>query len=68
MHEAIKLLGSTKSKITKDKNSKNVPFSKLLKWYQYILILLTTIIKKIKESAIHLFHIHLYIYKLYTFS
>ena len=46
--EIIKLLGSTKSKITKNKNGENVP---------HLEILLAMIIKKIREFNIHLFQI-----------
>ena len=31
--ETMKLLGSTKNKITKDKNGENVPISKLLRYF-----------------------------------
>ena len=50
----MKLLGSTKTKITKNKNGENAPYLKLLKLYQYIVILLI-IISKIQESCAHLF-------------
>ena len=43
----MKLLGSTKSKITKDKNAENY---KYLEYYWYIVILLITVINKIEES------------------
>ena len=33
MPETMKLLGSTKNKITKDRNGQNVPYLKITKWY-----------------------------------
>ena len=51
----MKLLGSTKSKITKDKNGKNVPHLEITEVVLiYIGILLITIISKIQEPCIHL--------------
>ena len=49
----MKLLGSTKSKITKDENGENVPHLKIDEVVLAYLILLTTIISKIQESCIH---------------
>ena len=45
----MKLLGGTKSKLTKDENGENVPCLELLKQYQFILILSVMMIKKIQE-------------------
>ena len=50
----MKLFGSTKSNITKDKNGKNMPHLQINEVVQYIVILLITIINKIQESYIHL--------------
>ena len=47
----MNLLGSTKNKIAKDKNGKNVP-------HLEIIILVTKIINKIQESYIYLFLLH----------
>ena len=47
----MKLLGSIRNKITKDKNCENVPHLEITE----VVILLTTIINKIQESCIHLF-------------
>ena len=50
----MKLLGSTESKITKDKNGKNVPHLEITE---------VMIISKIQECYIHLFQtIHLVVY------
>ena len=63
MPETMELLGSTKSKITKDQNGKNYPH---LEFTEVVLIhcnILTMIISKIQESGIHLFLInHLFNY------
>ena len=48
--ETMKLLGSTKSKITKDQNGENVPHLEITE-----VVLLTMITNKIQESCIHLF-------------
>ena len=48
--ETMKLLGSTKIKISKNKNSENVPYLKITE----VVYLLTRIINKIQESYIHL--------------
>ena len=53
--ETTKLLGSTKSKITKDKNGENVPHLEITDIVLYTVILLTTFISKIQEFCIHLF-------------
>ena len=61
MPETIKLLGSTKSKITKDENSENVPHLEINEVILVILVcsnLSATIIKNIQESCIHLFLIN----------
>ena len=51
----MKLIVTTKNKITKDESGENVPHLKLLKWYYwYIVILLITIISKMQESCMHL--------------
>ena len=59
----MKLFGSTKSKMTKDKNRKNMPYLKIT---EIILIhrnIVATIISKIQESCIHLFLVnHLFNY------
>ena len=64
--ETMKLLASTKNKITKDKNYENVQhfeISIINKQYQFIVTLLIMIINKIQEFYIHLFQInHLIIY------
>ena len=51
--ETMKLLRSTKSKITKDKNSENVPHLEIND-----VVLSTTIIDMIQESCIHIFLIN----------
>ena len=72
----MKLFGSTKSNITKDKNGKNMPHLQTNEVVQYIVILLITIINKIQESYIHLilmnhlvdyqiFHPKIYIFENY---
>ena len=55
MAETTKLLGSTKRKITKDKNCGNVPHLEIT---EFIVILSTMIINKILESCIHLFQVN----------
>ena len=50
----MKLLVSTKCKITKDENVENVPHLKITELILVIVILLTKIINKIPESCIHL--------------
>ena len=54
----MKLLGSSKSKIPKDKNGENVPNLEITDLVFVHVILLTTIINKIQESCIHLFLIN----------
>ena len=56
--EMMKLLGSSKSKIPKDKNGENVPNLEITDLVFVHVILLTTIINKIQESCIHLFLIN----------
>ena len=56
----MKLLGSTKSKITKDKNGKNVLYLEVTE-VVFIVILSVIIIIKIQESCVHLFLINLLI-------
>ena len=51
----MKLLGSFKSKITKDENGENFPHLEITEVVLKIVILVTTIISKIQESYIHLF-------------
>ena len=51
--ETMKLLGSTKSKITKDENGENVPHLEITE--VVLLILSKMIINAIEESCIHLF-------------
>ena len=54
--QAMKLLGSTKSKITKDENGQNAPHLEVTEVVLvHTVILLTMIINKIRESYIHLF-------------
>ena len=48
----MKLLGSTKGKITKDKNGENVSYLEITE-----VMLLIIVINKIKEFCIHLFTI-----------
>ena len=48
----MKLLGSTKSKPTKDENGKNVPHLEIT--LRNIVVLLTTIISKIQGFCIHI--------------
>ena len=55
----MKLLGSTESKITGEKNSENVPPLEIVE-----LVLLIIIISKIQEYYIHLFQTnHLVVYQ-----
>ena len=57
MLETKKLLGSTKSKIAKDKNGKNVPHLEITEvLYTEIIhyIIVTTIINMIQDICIHL--------------
>ena len=54
----MKLLVSTKCKITKDENIENAPHLKITELILVIVILLTKIINKIQESCIHLFLIN----------
>ena len=53
--ETMKLLGSTKSKIEKDKNGENVPSLEVI---EVVLIDCNVVIKKIQEPCIHLFLIN----------
>ena len=55
--ETMKLLGSTKSKITKNENGENVPNLEYTGVLKYIVKLLIITINKIQESCIHLFQI-----------
>ena len=58
--ETMKLLGSTESKITKDKNGENVLHLEIV---ELVVILLIIIISKILEYYIHLFQTnHLVVY------
>ena len=64
----MKLLGSTKSNITKDKNGENVPYLEILEvvLIHCNVILLLIVINKIQESCIHLFLINLSVsYKIF---
>ena len=55
----MKLLGSTKSKIIKDKNGENVPHLEITEMVLiHLLARLSTINSKIQESCIHLFLIN----------
>ena len=60
MSETIKLLGSSKNKINKDKKSKNVSHLQINEVLLH-LILLTMIIAMIQESFIHLFQMQLFL-------
>ena len=61
--ETIKLLGSTNSKITKDKNGENVPHLEIVEVVLVHCNLLNTIISKIQEYYILLFQTkHLVVY------
>ena len=51
--EAMKLLASTKSKITKDDNGENIPYLEIND-----AMLLIIVINKIQESCVHLFLIN----------
>ena len=53
----MKLLGRTKSKIDKDKNSENLPHLEVTELILSIVMLTTMIINRIQESCIHLFEI-----------
>ena len=50
----MKLLGSTKNKITKNENGENVPHLEPTEAVLIHLILLTTIISKVQEICIYL--------------
>ena len=56
--ETIKLLGSSKSKITKVENGENVPHLGTTEVVLYIAKLLTIVINRIKGSCINFFLIH----------
>ena len=58
MPETMKLLGSTKNKIIKDKKDENLPYLEITEVVLVLVILLTTIIHKIQESCIRLFLIN----------
>ena len=58
MPETMKLLGSTKNKIIKDKKGENLPYLEITEVVLVLVILLTTIIHKIQESCIRLFLIN----------
>ena len=61
--ETMKLLGSTETKIAKDKNGENVPHLEITEVVLVTVILSIMIINKIQESYIHLFQIsHLVVY------
>ena len=53
----MKLLGRTKSKIDKDKNSENLPHLEVTELILSIVMLTTMIINRIQESCIHLLEI-----------
>ena len=61
--ETMKLLVSTKSKITKDENGENLPYLEVTEivLVHCIAILSITITNKIQESGIHLFLIYLFV-------
>ena len=48
--ETMKLLKSTEKIVDKNKNSGTFFIQKSLKWYQFIVILLTTLINMVQES------------------
>ena len=59
MLKTMKLLGSTKSKINKDKNGENVPHLEITEVVLiHCIILSTIIVSKIQESCLHLFLIN----------
>ena len=60
MSETIKLLGSSKNKMNKDKKSKNVSHLEINE-VLLLLILLTMIIAMIQEPFIHLFQMQLFL-------
>ena len=60
MSETIKLLGSSKNKMNKDKKSKNVSHLEINEVLLH-LILLTMIIAMIQEPFIHLFQMQLFL-------
>ena len=61
--ETMKLLGSTESKITKDKNGENVPHLEIVELVLVIATLLIMIISKIREYCILLYQTrHLVVY------
>ena len=53
--ETMKLLRSTESKITKNKNGENVPHLEVAELYWFLAILLIMIISKIQEYCILLY-------------
>ena len=55
MLESMNLFGSTKSKITKDKNGENMPTFKITEVVLVHSNIVTTTISKIKEYCIDLF-------------
>ena len=60
--ETMKLIGSTKNKITKDKNGENMPHLEITEAMLVHCIFSTMIISKIQEPCIHLFLINLVIW------
>ena len=54
----MKLIGSTKNKITKDKNGENIPHLGITEVVLVIAILLIMIFNKIQEPCTHLFQIN----------
>ena len=61
--ETMKLLGSTESKITKDKNGENVPQLEIVELVWFIATLLIMIISKIREYCLRLYQTsHLVVY------
>ena len=56
--EKMDLLGSTKSKITKNKNGKNVPHLEITEVVLIIVMLFIIAINKIQEFCLHLFLIN----------
>ena len=56
--ETMKLLGSTKNKIAKDKNGENVPHLEITEVELVHVVLSAIIVKKIQMFYIHLFQIN----------
>ena len=59
--ETMKLLGKTENKITKDKNSENVPHLEITEVVLFIITLSIMIINKIQEHYTYLFQMNRFI-------